>query len=143
MKFKTVENPEINAPREWNYGGSHIKESENYLLLIQPVLYGWRVKLIKKNSYYYDLDLCAGKDIALIQVLYVLVETILTQFKEPYLQEFLSTFPTMKSRPYHTDPSYIPQLMELILEETDFIATDISEKELLEGRKRSFNPITN
>lgn len=141
MNFKAVKNPETNAAKEWNVGGSHIKESENYYLLILPVMFGWRVKLIRKNSYIYDLDLCAGDNLAMIQVLYNVVETILSDIEEKDLNALTNNFPEMETRPYYKDKTYLPRLMKMIPSNTDLIATEVNGEELMKGRERSFNPI--
>lgn len=141
MNFKTVKNPELNAAREWNIGGSHIKESENYYLLILPVMFGWRVKVIRKNSYLYDLDLCAGDNLAMIQVLYNVVETILLNIEEKELYALTNSFPEMETRPYYKDKTYLPRLMKMMPSNMDLIVTDVNGEELLKGRERSFNQL--
>ena len=143
MEFKEIEKPQ--QTKLWKYGACYQKKAEGYILHIQPVIFGFRVALIKEGTMLYELNLCAGDQLYQISLLYTITERILSQANdEQQLHKLIDQIPNMEVRPFYKDPTWLVRYCKLANEdlscfdEIDFIKLD--PEILTQSRERSFNP---
>ena len=106
MEFERIEDDLENR-----YFYQKRNKNTNITICLYSVIYGTRIR-VYQNEYGCEVDYCGGSDQEMVEHLYSLVETILTEMNEKDYKFFF--WPTQRIKPMQNDPRCYKQLIKLV-----------------------------
>lgn len=85
-----------------------VSEDGRLEVAVAPVMYGFRIRSGNAGKGFYELDYCAGNNLAGIETIYSIVLTALSNGID------FNKFPVQNTKPMHNDPECFVKLFQLV-----------------------------